>query len=65
MKKVVVALGIMLSLGMGSCLLTNAPVVPSVSAASIEVDRSSAWFDQSSRTFGADVTFNGEPMTVA
>ena len=65
MKKVVVSLGIMLSLGMGSCLLTNAPLVPAVSAASIEVDRSSAWFDKSSRTFGAEVTFNGEPMTVA
>ena len=42
MKKVVVSLGIMLSLGMGSCLLTTAPLVPVVSAASIEVNRSSA-----------------------
>ena len=65
MKKVVVALGIMFSLGMGSCLLTNAPLVPAVSAASIEVNRSSAWFDKSSRMFGAEVIFNGERITVA
>ena len=65
MKKVVVSLGIMLSLGMGSCLLTTAPLVPVVSAASIEVNRSSAWFDKSSRTFGAEVIFNGERITVA
>lgn len=65
MKKVLFALGLMCSLGMGNALFSNTPLVPAVSAASIEVNRSSVWFDESSRMFGAEVMFNGQRMTVA
>lgn len=40
MKKVLLALGLMFSLGMGNTLVSNTPLVPAVSVASIEVNRS-------------------------
>lgn len=65
MKKIFLALGIMFSVSVGNYCFSPTPFIPAVAAASIEVTRGSAWFDKSSRTFGAEVTFNGERMTVA
>lgn len=64
-KKILFALGVMFGVSVGSCFFSTAPLIPVVAAVSIEVNRSSAWFDKTSRTFGAEVTFNGERMTVA
>lgn len=64
MKKLVASVNIALIMLFGISVFSISPSMTAY-AASIEVDRSSVWFDTQSRTLGGGVYYNGEYMDVA